>query len=81
MSEIVRIISSFKNLSVQTIVDQSNRESKLLILNSELAKNNLAWESTTNLHDSISNTLRLEESPFTENQIFAHIEDFLTSLL
>lgn len=81
VSEIVRIISSFKNLSVQTIVDQSNRESKLLILNSELAKNNLAWESTTNLHDSISNTLRLEESPFTENQIFAHIEDFLTSLL
>lgn len=81
VSEIVRIISSFKSLSVQTIVDQSNRESKLLTLNSELAKKDLAWESTTNLHDSISNTLRLEESPLTENQILAHIEDYLTSLL
>lgn len=81
VSEIVKIISSFKNLSYKTIVDDSNRESKLLILNSELSKRDLAWESTTDLHDSISNTLRLEDSPLTESQILGHIDDYLINLL
>jgi CDP-glucose 4,6-dehydratase len=80
VNEIVEMILRMENFSVETIIDHSNRESRLLILNSELAKNDLSWESTTNLHDSISFTLLLDDSVMTESQIMSHIEQYLANL-
>jgi CDP-glucose 4,6-dehydratase len=80
VNDLVDLFKSRTLILTQIIQDESGKESEVLKLNSELAKDELFWESNTDLSECIDYIIKFESSDISSSSMYSHIEEFLLKL-